>query len=174
MKKTVLVYGLIAGAISAALMLATLPFMSLLDKWGAVVGYTGMLLAAMLVFFGVRSYRENAAGGRLTFWRGLAVGLLITGISGLCYTLTWELLYFKFMPGLGDKLAAQMLERARTSAGTPQEVEAATRQARSFREWYDKPLLNAAVTFTEPLPVGLIVSAISAGILRRKQGAAAS
>ena len=82
MKKTVLTFGLISGAVSAATMLVTA---SLADKIGfekgEILGYTTIVLSALLIFFGVRSYRENVAGGRLSFARGFAVGILITLIS---------------------------------------------------------------------------------------------
>ncbi len=169
MKKIVLVYGFISGALAVAMMMATLPFIDALDgNKGAIVGYTGLLLAALLVFFGVRSYRENVGNGRLGYGRGFAVGILITLISGLCYTAAWELLYFKLMPGLGDKVIACMVHNAQTSGKTPEKVAEAVRQAQGMRELYDRPLVNAALTFTEPFPVGLIVTAISAGVLRRK------
>jgi hypothetical protein len=40
----------------------------------------------------------SGSGGRLTFGRGFAVGILITLISSTCYVGTWEILYFKFTP----------------------------------------------------------------------------
>ena len=41
---------------------------------------------------------------------------------------------------------------------------------------YKNPLYNSALTFMEPLPVGLIVSLVTAGVLsrRRKRDARAS
>jgi Protein of unknown function (DUF4199) len=68
MKKTVLTFGLIGGAILAAMMFATLPFMDKIgfDR-GEIIGYTTMILAFLLVFFGIRSYRENVGGGQITF-----------------------------------------------------------------------------------------------------------
>jgi len=75
MKKTVLTFGLIGGAIMAAMMFATLPFVDKIgfDK-GEIVGYTTMILAFMLVFFGIRSYRENVKGGHITFGRAFRGG----------------------------------------------------------------------------------------------------
>ena len=32
----------------------------------------------------------------------------------------------------------------------------------------NNPLINAAMTFIEPFPVGLVVTLVSAGILRRR------
>jgi hypothetical protein len=105
MKKTVLTFGLISGALSAALLLVTIPFADKIgfDK-GEILGYTGIVLSALMVFFGIRSYRENIGGGRLTFGRGLAIGLLITAISSTCYVGTWEIVYYKFMPDFSDNM----------------------------------------------------------------------
>ena len=70
MKKIVLTFGLIAGAILSAMMLITLPFQDAIgyDR-SAVIGYTSMVVAFLLVFFGVRSYRDNVAGGAVRFGR---------------------------------------------------------------------------------------------------------
>ncbi len=68
MKKIVLKFGLISGAIMAALMFVTMPFADKigLDK-GMIVGFTSMILAFLLIFFGVRSYRENVSNGEISF-----------------------------------------------------------------------------------------------------------
>ena len=169
MKKTVLAYGLISGGVAAGLMLATVPFAdSLNGRRGEIVGYTGIALSALLVFFGIRSYRDNVGDGRITFGRGLAVGCLITLIMSVFYVATWELVYFKLAPELGDKMFASHVERVRASGAPEHEVLEAMRQAQSFKKLYDNPLANAAITFIEPLPVGLLVTAVSALILRRR------
>jgi hypothetical protein len=169
MKRTVLIFGLISGAVSSGMMVATLPFVDKLDfDKGAVIGYTSLVLSALVIFFGVRSYRDNVEGGHLGFGKGFAVGLLITLVSCACYVITWEILYFKVMPDFGAKYAAHMVERVRASGATPERIDEVRRQAASFKELYDKPLMNAALTFTEPFPIGLVVSVISAAVLRKK------
>src|SRR5271167_1017510 len=137
MKKTVLTFGLISGAMSAAIMLSTLPFVDKIgfDK-GEILGYTTIVLSALLVFFGVRSYRENVGDGRLTFGRGFAVGILITLISSACYVGTWEIVYFKLMPDFADKYAAHMVERAKASGASQQVIDEKVRQAREFKVNY--------------------------------------
>jgi hypothetical protein len=110
MRRTVLTFGLISGVLVAALMLATVPFVDRIGwEKGEVLGYAGIVLSALLVFFGVRNYREKVAGGRLTFGRGVAVGILITAISSTCYVATWELTYYAFMPDFASKYAAHMV-----------------------------------------------------------------
>jgi hypothetical protein len=169
MKKTVLTFGLISGAVSATTMLATLPFVEKIgwDK-GEILGYTMIVLSALMVFFGVRSYRENAAGGRLTFGRGFAVGILITLISSACYVGTWEIINYKLMPDFTEKYVAHMVEHAKASGASQQKVDEKVRQAQEFKKMYDNPAINVAMTFAEVFPMGLVVTLISAGILRKK------
>jgi len=169
MKKTVLTFGLISGAMSAALMLVTIPFTDRIGwEKGEILGYTGIVLSALMVFFGVRSYRENVEGGRLTFGRAFAVGILITLISSACYVGTWEIVYYKFMPDFADKYAAHLVERAKASGASQQKIDETKRQAKQFKQMYDKPLFNVALTFMEVFPIGLVVTLLSAGILRKK------
>lgn len=170
MKKTVLTFGLISGAVSAATMLATLPFADRIGwEKGEVLGYTVIVLSALMVFFGVRSYRENVGRGRITFGRGLAVGILITLISSACYVGTWEVVYYKLMPNFADKYAAHMVERAKASGASQQKVDETEKQAKQFKQMYDNPAMNIAITFMEVFPIGLVVALMSAGILRKKE-----
>src|SRR5262245_15135218 len=173
MKKTVLTFGLIGGAIIAAMMFATLPFIDKIgsDK-GLIVGYTTMILAFLLVFFGVRSYRENVGRGKITFGRAFAVGILITLVVCVCYVVAWEILYFKFMPDFADKYASYAVEKVRASGASQQVIDAKLQEMESFKAMYDNPFFNVAMTFVEPFPVGLIVTLISAAFLRKKSIAA--
>jgi Protein of unknown function (DUF4199) len=175
MKKIVLTFGLISGAIMAAMMFATLPFIERIgfDK-GAIVGYTSMVLAFMLVFPGIRSYRENVGEGQITFGRAFAVGILITLIACLCYVVAWEIIYFNFMPDFVEKYASHAIEKARAAGASQQAIEAQMQQMKSLKVMLDNPFINAAMTFTEPFPVGLIVTLICAAILRKKIKSAAT
>jgi len=169
MKKTVVTFGLIAGAMSAAMMLATLPFAHKIGRGKAeILGYTTIVLSALIVFFGVRSYRENVGGGRLTFGRGFAVGILITLISNACYVGSWEIVYHEFMPDFIEQYAAQTVELAKASGASQQKVEETERQANRLREMYKNPAINVAMTFMEVFPVYLLVTLASAAILRKK------
>ena len=168
MKKTVLTFGLISGAVMAVLMFGTLPLVERIgfDK-GAIIGYTSMVLSFLMVFFGIRSYRENVGGGRMTFGRAFAVGILITLISCICYVVAWEIIYFKFMPDFLAKYAAYMVEKAKASGASAEAIQANLQEMKKFKEMYDNPFFNAAITFTEPFPIGLIITLISALVLRK-------
>jgi len=169
MRKTVLTFGVISGLISAVMMLATVPFMHKIssDK-GLIIGYTTIVLAGLLVFFGIRSYRDNASGGRLTFARGLAVGILISLLSNCFYVATWEVVSYKFMPDFAEKYAGQMVEHAKSSGASQQKIDETARQAADFVRNYHNPLYKISMTFLEPFPVFLVITLVSAAILRKK------
>ena len=169
MKKTVLTFGLISGAFSALMLSATVPFADRIgfDK-GEYLGYTVIVLSFLLVFFGIRSYRDNVGNGQITFGKAFTVGILITLISCICYVVTWEVLYFQFLPGFMDKYSAYMVQKLQASGASSATIAAQIQQLKKYKEMYDNPLINAAMTFIEPFPVGLVITLISAAILRKK------
>jgi hypothetical protein len=68
MKKIVLKFGLIGGALLGLMLVVTIPFVDKIGfDYGMVVGYTTMVLAFLLVFFGIRSYRETIGAGQISF-----------------------------------------------------------------------------------------------------------
>jgi hypothetical protein len=173
MKKVVIVFGLISGVISSAMMFLTLLFINKrtgnFDN-GYIVGYTSIFLSLLLVFFGIRSYRENA-GGTITFRRAFSVGILITLISCVFYVASWEVIYFKLMPDFADKYAAHAIGTMRQKGATDADIAAKKVEMEKMKAMLDNPLLNAAMTFIEPFPVGLIMTLVSAAILRRRSAA---
>ena len=169
MRKTVLVFGLLSGAVSSAMMLLTVPFMERIGfgPQSVVLGYTAIVASFLLVYFGIRSYRDQVAGGTVSFGRAFTVGILITLLSSLCYVGTWQVVYFKLKPDFLDQYSAYTIERARQSGASQQEVDAKVQELDDFKTMYQNPLFNAAITLIEPLPVGLVVTVISAAVLRR-------
>jgi hypothetical protein len=170
MKRIVLTFGLIAGAILSAMMLLTIPFTEQIGfERAEVVGYTTMVLAFLLIFFGVRSYRDNVAGGTIRFGRAFGVGALIALVASVCYVATWQVMYFKLTPDFAANYQTYLLDKARAEGESEETLAARKQEFARFKEMYDNPAFNAAITFIEPLPVGLVVSLITAGVLSRKR-----
>jgi hypothetical protein len=168
MRKTILTFGLISGAISSLMMVATASVGDRIgfDK-GPVIGYTTIVLSFLLVFFGIRSYRDNIGNGQITFLKAFAVGISITLISCICYVVTWEVIYYNFLPDFWDKYGAHLVEKLRASGASPAALQAKLQEVAKYKELYKNPLLNAALTFIEPFPIGLVITLISAAVLRR-------
>lgn len=171
MRKIVLTFGLIAGAILSVMMLLTVPFHDQIGfgTEGYIVGYTSMVLAFLMVFVGVKSYRDNVAGGSVTFGRAFKVGVMITAIASTCYVATWQVVYYKFMPDFLDKYAAYSLDKAKESGATDAQIAVKRKEMTEFKEMYKNPLVNIALTFLEPLPVGILFTLVTAGVLSRKR-----
>jgi hypothetical protein len=169
MKKTVLVYGLVSGVLAAVMMLAATRYILAKELGTAdLIGYSSVVLAALFIFFGVRSYRRNVGGGKLTFRRGFLVGLGITLVTSAVYLATFQVLYYGIHPGIQEVYAECMIERAREAGASPEELEAKEAQARQIVGLYENPLANIALTLMEPLPVGLVLSTLSAAVLRKR------
>ena len=166
MKKTVLTYGLISGAIAAVLLLAHVPFMDG-SRRSLILGYAGIVLAGLFIFFGVRSYRDNVAGGKVSFGRAFAVGALIALISAACYVAAWEAVYYS-SPSVANHIFDKQVEELKAAGAPQQKIDEASREIESFKKLYANPLVNIGFTFIEPLPVGLLMALISAAVLRRR------
>ena len=79
MKKNVWKYGFLSGLALAVPMGFSVPLEHRIGaSWSMAVGYTIMVLSFLIVFVGVKHYRDTECGGSITFRRPLAVGVLIT------------------------------------------------------------------------------------------------
>ncbi|HLK04424.1 MAG TPA: DUF4199 domain-containing protein [Candidatus Acidoferrum sp.] len=169
MKKIILTFGLISGAICILMMILQLVFMDRNGSHhGLLLGYATIVLSLLLVFFGVRSYRDNVAKGQITFGKAFLVGLAITMLSCLIYVATWEVVYFKFMPDFMDKYADSMIQKVQASGKSAAEIQVKVEELNKMKVQYKNPFYNMAVTFMEPFPVGLVITLVSAGVLRKK------
>jgi len=169
MRKIIVTFGLISGAISSLIMIALVTFGDRIgfDR-GAVIGNTSIVLSFLMVFFGIRTYRDNISNGQITFLKAFAVGLSITLISCIFYVVTWEVIYYNFIPGFWDAYGAHLVEKLTASGASPAAIQAKLEQVRKYKELYKNPLFNAALTFIDPFPIGLVITLISALVLRRK------
>jgi Protein of unknown function (DUF4199) len=168
-KRTVITFGLISGAISSGLMLCTTGFADRIgfDK-AEILGYTVLVLSFLVVFFGIRSYRDNVADGQITFWKAFGVGICITLISCVFYVVTWEAVSHWFFGDFIDKYSAYMISKAQASGLTGQALQAKINEMQQMKVMLANPFYNVLMTFIEPFPVGLLITLISAAVLRRK------
>lgn len=172
MKRIVLVFGLLAGAVMSVIMIATTVFADQIGFGsGWIVGYTSMVLAFLMVYFGVRTYRDTVGGGSVTFGKALLVGFCIMLVGSACYVATWEVIYNKFLPDYMTKYSAHVIEKARAAGATQAQVDAKVGEMARMQEMYRNPLFNIALTFLEPLPVGLLFTLASAWLLRKRRAA---
>ena len=171
MKKTVLTFGIISGVIVAVLMGVNTIFADRIGFDRAIfAGYAVMLVAFLLVFFGIKSYRDNIGGGEISFGRAFTVGILITLITCVFYVAIWEVMYYTVLHDFPEKYGNYLIEKSRASGATPEQIAQQLEQVKEMKALLDNPLLGPAVIFiSEPLPVGLVMTLISAAILRKRR-----
>jgi hypothetical protein len=171
MRNIIFKYGALAGIVSAALMFTTTVLIQKIGySYAELVGYVCMVLSFLPVFLGVRKYRDNINGGSLNFGTGVAVAIAASLIANLFYVAAWLIIYYK-MPDVMDKMFMASVQEMKGAGKTQAEMDAMVKQVQQIKDMYKNPLVNAAITFTEPLPVSLIFSLLTGIILRRKPSA---
>ena len=175
MKKIVLVYGLIAGVILGAMWFITAPLWdngTMNFDTAMVVTYTIMVVALSLVFVGVKTYRDNQQNGVITFGRAFQVGILITLVASVLYALSWEVAIRTVSKNFAEQcekhytenIKQEAIEDGKSEAEVQAEVDAIKRNF----EMYENPVIRFGFTIIEILPVGLIITTLTALLLRKK------
>ncbi len=133
---------------------------------GMVVGYLIMLVALTTVFVAVKRHRDIELGGVIRFWPAFALGLGISFVASVVYVLAWELSLVLVDGDFAAMFARHMVDRAEAKGLTGEALAAAVQQAREFEAMYRNPLVRLPMTFVEIFPVGVLVSLVSALVLR--------
>ena len=172
MVKSILKYGLIAGVIVGVLMFAvTVQFHDKLGfgALGMAVGCASMLIALSAVFVGIKSHRDRERGGVIGFWQAFGLGLGISLVASVCYALAWELALavtkMDFMAAYSQHVLADMRAKGASAA----ELAATAREMAEFTAMYANRWVRMGMSMAEILPVGVLVSATSAALLRKPQ-----
>ena len=176
MKRNVFVFGLILGTILAInmVLLVNMLYNNPDMKSNEIIGYAAMIVVFSLTFFGIRNYRNKQLNGVISLGKAFKTGALIALVGSTMYVVTWLFYYYLFVPDFIDIYSTYVLDSATRDGATPAELSAKTEQMVQFKEMYKNPLFVILITYSEVLPIGLIVAFISALILKRKPAAIAA
>lgn len=169
MLRKILIYGLVAGVIVGVPLFGIAIQGDAPPPYGALIGYTSMLLAFSLVFLAVKRQRDDVHGGVIKFLPALALGLGITFVASVIYVLAWELALAVTHMDFAGEYSRSVIEQARARGASAEELERLTAEMQAFAANYANPLIRAPMTFAEVFPVGLLVSLVSAGLLRNSR-----
>jgi hypothetical protein len=169
MKKLVIFYGIIAGLIVTGMMAFSTGYFCAKGDFegGMIYGYSAMIIAFSMIFVGIKSFRDKHNGGTINFGKAFKVGFFISLIASTIYVIGWLINYYCFMPDFMDKYAAVMLAKAKSSGISAEELAKKTADMTQMKEWYKNPLFVILMTYVEILPVAMVVTLISALILKR-------
>ena len=172
MKKIVLTYGLMAGAIVGGMLIITMPLYEkgiLKIDNGQLLGYSTMVIALSLIFFGVKSYRDSHLKGTITFGNALKLGLLIALLASFIYAISWEITYHTMSGDFIQLMGVQTIVKLKGQGASEIEIQEAIKKMNKFAEIYKNPIFRFGITLLEIFPVGIIISLLSAALLRKKE-----
>jgi hypothetical protein len=171
MTRIVFIYGIIAGLLVAipmvALMVGAKPE-TFMDG-GALYGYLTMIAALTLVFIGIKQYRDRTLGGVIKFGRALLVGLGISAVASFLYAIGWEISLAATGFDFGEVWGKSLADAARAKGASEAEMQKIVADSEEFAIMYRNPLYRFPLTFIEMFPVGLLISLVSAGLLRNSR-----
>jgi hypothetical protein len=168
MLRSVLSYGVVAGLIVGV------PLFGLTvvlhghppTSYGAVIGYTIMLIALSTIFVAIKRRRDVDLGGVIKFWPALGLGLGISLVAGIFYVVAWEAALAVTHSDFAGTYANALIEQQRAKGVSGEALAKFTAEMDRFKAQYGNPLYRLPMTFVEIFPIGVLVSLISAGLLR--------
>jgi len=174
MKKTILTFGLIGGAIVFCFVfligaLCERDIISL-DK-AEFVGYGAMVISLSMIFFGIKSYRDNYGGGAIRFWKAVQIGLLISAIGSVMYFVGIQVhgvIKPEFYPTLMEKYKEHETNKMKAKGASQVEIDTTIAQMDKMGKMLENPLFMFLIALMEILPVGIIITLISAALLRKR------
>ncbi|MCP9752301.1 DUF4199 domain-containing protein [Ferruginibacter sp. HRS2-29] len=170
MKRNVLVFGLISGLLLTILLIVSINLCYNGDNYegSMVVGYAGMLISFSMIFVAVKNYRDKYNQGIISFGKAFKIGLFICLIGSSIYVLVWMIDFQFFVPDYLEKYSAHVIADLKASGASEAKIAAEIKDMNNMNEMYKNPLIRILMTYAEILPIGLLVSLISALILKKK------
>ena len=133
------------------------------------IGTLTMLIALSTVFVAIKRHRDADLGGVIRFWPAFGLGLGISVVAGIFYVIAWEGALAVTHMDFAASYAKLAIEQQKARGATGEELAKVMADMERFRVQYANPLYRVAMTFGEIFPVGLLVSLVSAGLLRNSR-----
>ena len=142
-------------------------------SWGAVLGYTIMLIALSTVFVAIKRRRDVDLGGVIRFWPAFGMGLGISLVAGILYVVAWEAALAVTHTDFAGTYANALIQQEKAKGVTGEALAKFIAGTEQFKTQYRNPVYRLPMTFAEIFPVGVLVSLVSAGLLRNSRFLAA-
>jgi len=131
---------------------------------GEIIGYSAIVLSLLMIFAAINEYRKLQPNQRVSFGKGLLIGLLISAIAGTMFGV-YNWIYVTFLdPGFMDEYYGYYIEQIRGSGKTAAEIEQAIQSYEAGKAFFASPVVQFATYFFTVFGIGLIISLFSAGV----------
>lgn len=171
MKNVLIRYGIISSLIVCVLMLFSFPIMKNPENYSLaeIFGFTSILLSLSTIFIAVKTYRDKYNNGKIKFGKAFLIGLYITLIAGTMYALTFTVYNSLSGDPFGSFYRDYSISEIEKLNLEPLQKQAKIADLDKNIAMFSNPLVMFLVgLFVEYTPMGLIVSLISAAVMRRK------
>lgn len=173
MLRMIFSYGVVAGLIVGVPMSWMAIAMHQSMAYGMIIGYTTMLIALSAVFVAIKRYRDTELGGVIRFWPALGLGLGISVVAGILYVISWETALAVTHMDFASTYANSLIEQQKAAGISGEALSKFIADMDTFKVQYANPLYRLPMTFIEIFPVGVLVSLVSAALLRNSRFLAA-
>jgi hypothetical protein len=117
----------------------------------------------------VKSYRDKYLSGSITFGKAMLAGLMITLVASVLYALAWEICYHTVAAGYAEQMVVSHVEKLKKAGAPEAEIEAGRAKMEEFKTMYENPVIRFGMTLMEILPVGVVITLLSAALLRKQR-----
>ena len=169
MLRNILIFGVIAGFIVGIINFTMFVVMG--DQppleYGMLIGYAVMLVALSAVFAGIKRHRDIELGGVIRFWPAFGMGVAMSLIAGIFYVTAWEASQAVSGADFMTIYSNYLVDQARANGESAAAITKLSAELEEFKVLYANPWWRLPMVFTEIFPVGVLVSLISAALLRK-------
>ena len=131
-----------------------------------IIGYTGFILSALVIVLGIKVYRDRIAGGKISYRKGFTVGIGITAVAALVVGI-YTFVHIAWMdPDFGESYIEWQIEEMKSEGIAAAELEREVVALREKQEMLGSPFMQAIVMYATILVIGLLITLISAAILK--------
>jgi len=168
MLRKILAYGIAAGLVVAVPLFGLAVAMNGREPvpYGMAIGYLTMLVALSAVFIAIKRHRDIDLGGVIGFWRALGLGLGISVVAAVFYVAAWEAALALTHMDFAGSYANLFIEQQKAKGIGGEALAKLVAEMEAFKADYANPSYRLAMTFAEVFPVGVLVSLLSAALLR--------
>ena len=169
MLRNILIFGVIAGLIVGIINFTM--FVAMGDQphleYGMLIGYAVMLVALSAVFAGIKRHRDIELGGVIRFWPAFGMGVAMSLIAGIFYVTAWEASQAVSGADFMTIYSNYLVDQARANGESAAAITKLSAELEEFKVLYANPWWRLPMVFAEIFPVGVLVSLISAALLRK-------
>ncbi len=171
MKIYIIKFSLIAATFNAIWMLLyVVTFGIFAFHWGEIFRVACLICTfSFFTYLGIKSYKMSLPNSQISMKQALQVGIMIVVLSTTIYAIFWSIIIAYFIPNFADIFANECIEYNKILGKSSETMAKKTIEMNEYRVNYKKPLVNILYSYTEILPIGIILTIFCAYVLKNKR-----